>query len=277
MLQVPMSSSESGLSEEHDPMVVTSDDELAQDPEIFTLDTESDPDMISDDEDDFQPFALCGFGDDVTDADDILIDDVFALPIPVHDHLIIGHPDGELLVAPLPIDAVLLAVVPPEDWPFDNHLDEDFDIFVGDHPTGEQGDREVDDIIVLDVPPHVVPVIDISSDSSIHSVADSFESVTSSALRAVGLRLYATDDDDAMSAALSSPIRAPPPHPLMFQNMSMTQIQFRLAYPLLHLLFLSLFLHPSIFHPLLQLLHSLYLLMLFPLISLQTSIALTSP
>ncbi|KAJ0549751.1 hypothetical protein HanHA300_Chr07g0237521 [Helianthus annuus] len=213
MLQVPMSSSESGLSEEHDPMVVTSDDELAQDPEIFTLDTESDPDMISDDEDDFQPFALCGFGDDVTDADDILIDDVFALPIPVHDHLIIGHPDGELLVAPLPIDAVLLAVVPPEDWPFDNHLDEDFDIFVGDHPTGEQGDREVDDIIVLDVPPHVVPVIDISSDSSIHSVADSFESVTSSALRAVGLRLYATDDDDAMSAALSSPIRAPPHTP----------------------------------------------------------------
>ncbi|MFS7929446.1 hypothetical protein Hanom_Chr04g00332641 [Helianthus anomalus] len=42
---------------------------------------------------------------------------------------------------------------------------------------------------------------------------DSFESVTSSALHAVGLRLYAIDDDDAMSAASSSPIRAPtPPH-----------------------------------------------------------------
>ncbi|KAJ0525270.1 hypothetical protein HanHA300_Chr09g0310111 [Helianthus annuus] len=213
MLQVLMSSSESGLSEEHDPMAIVSDDEVAPAPEVFTSDTESDPDMISDDEDDIQPFALPDFGDDIPDADDILIDDIFALPIPIHDHLIIGHPDGEHLVAPIPIDAVPLAAVPPEDWPFDDLLDDDFDIFAGDHPVGEQGDGEVDDVIVLDVPPPVVPVIDISSDSSVHSVADSFESVTSSARQAAGLRLYATDDDDAMSAAPSSPIRAPtPPH-----------------------------------------------------------------
>ncbi|MFS7919062.1 hypothetical protein Hanom_Chr03g00208481 [Helianthus anomalus] len=145
MLQILVSSSKSGLSEEYNPMgIVSDDDEVALAPEVFTLDTESDPDMISDDNDDFQPFVLPDFGDDIPVVVDVLIDDTFALPIPDQDHLIIGHPDGE-------------------------HL----------------GDGEVDDVIVLDVPPPV----------------------------AAGLRLYATDDDDAMSAAPSSPIRAPtPPH-----------------------------------------------------------------
>ncbi|KAJ0902820.1 hypothetical protein HanPSC8_Chr08g0341641 [Helianthus annuus] len=213
MLQVLMSSSESGLSEEHDPMVVTSDDEIALDLKVFTLDTESDPDMISDDDDDFQPFALPDFGDDVPVANDVLIDGIFALPITIHNHLIIGHPDGEHLVAPI-LDVVPLVTIPPENWPFDDLLDDDFDIFAGDHPAGEQGDGEVDDVIVLDVPSSVVPVIDISSDSSIHSITDSFESVTSSALQAAGLRLYATNDNDAMSVAPSSPARAPTPPPV---------------------------------------------------------------
>ncbi|MFS7912592.1 hypothetical protein Hanom_Chr02g00131771 [Helianthus anomalus] len=142
MLQVHMSPSESGLSEEHDPMVVTSDDEIAHDPE---------------------PFALPDFGDDIPDPDDILIDDIFELPIPIHDHLIISHPDGEHLVAPI-LDVVPLLAIPPEDWPFDDLLDDDFDIFTGDYP-------------------------------------------------ATGLRLYATDEDDAISPTPSSPIRAPtPPH-----------------------------------------------------------------
>ncbi|MFS7912750.1 hypothetical protein Hanom_Chr02g00133541 [Helianthus anomalus] len=182
MLQVPMSSSESGLSDEHDPMAVMSDDEIAPEPKVFTSDTESDPDMISGDEDDFQPFALPDFREDIPDAD-ILIDDVFALPALVHEQLIIGHPDGEHIVAPI-FDVVPL------------------------------GDGEVDDVVVVDVPPPVVPVIDISSVSSLHSVTDSFASVTSSALRAAGLQLYATDDDnDAMSAAPSSHVRVPtPPH-----------------------------------------------------------------
>ncbi|MFS7947365.1 hypothetical protein Hanom_Chr06g00547451 [Helianthus anomalus] len=180
--------------------------------EVFTLDIESDPEMISDDDDDFQPFALLDFGDDVSFADGVPFDDIFAHPIQIHDHLIIGHPNGEHLVAPI-LDVAPLVAMPPEDWPFDNLLDDDFDIFVGNHPTGEQGDGEVDDVIVLDVPSLVVSVIDISSDSSIHSVADSYESVTSSALQAAGLRLYATDDDDAMSAAASSPVREPTPPP----------------------------------------------------------------
>ncbi|KAJ0796269.1 hypothetical protein HanPI659440_Chr04g0160261 [Helianthus annuus] len=182
MLQVLLSSSESGLSDDHDPMVVVSDDEIAPEPEVFTSDTESDPDMISDDEDDFQPFALPDFGDDIRDAD-ILIEDVFALPVAVHEQLIIGHHDGEHIVAPI-LDVVPLVVIPPEDWPFDDLFDDDVDLFMGDHPAGEQGDGEVDDVVVVDVPPPVVPVTDISSDSSLHSIADSFESVTSSALQA---------------------------------------------------------------------------------------------
>ncbi|MFS7977922.1 hypothetical protein Hanom_Chr10g00909671 [Helianthus anomalus] len=52
MLQVHMPSSESnGVSEEHDPMEIVSDDEVAHAPEIFTSDSESDPKMASDDDD----------------------------------------------------------------------------------------------------------------------------------------------------------------------------------------------------------------------------------
>ncbi|KAJ0765839.1 hypothetical protein HanPI659440_Chr08g0308311 [Helianthus annuus] len=203
-----MSSSESELSDD--------DDEVAPEPEIFTSDSESDPKMLSDDEDDFQPFALPNFGDDAPIADGIPIDDAFAFPAPIQDHLIIGHPDGEHIVASI-LDVVPLVVIPQEDWPFDDLFDDDVDLFLGDPPVDAQGDGEVDDVVVLEIPPPVIPVIEISSDSSLHSVADSFESVTSSALRAAGFQLYTTDSDDdtAMSAAPSSPVRVPtPPHVL---------------------------------------------------------------
>ncbi|MFS7928840.1 hypothetical protein Hanom_Chr04g00325521 [Helianthus anomalus] len=78
MLQVHMSSSGSGLSEDHDPIAVVSDDGIAPDPEVFTSDTESDPEMLFDDEDDFQPFALPDFGDDASFADGIPVDDVLS-------------------------------------------------------------------------------------------------------------------------------------------------------------------------------------------------------
>ncbi|KAF5782437.1 hypothetical protein HanRHA438_Chr11g0508471 [Helianthus annuus] len=215
MLQVHMSSSESGLSEDHDPMAVVSDDEIAPDPEVFTSDTENDPDMLSDDEDDFQPFALPDFGDNTPFADGVPVDDIFAIPIPIHDHLIIGHPDGEHHVVPI-LDVVPLFAVPHEDLPFDDLDVNYFDIFTGDHPVGDQGDGVLDDVIVLDIPSPVVSIIDISSNSSMHSVADSFESVTSLALQAKGLRLYATDldDEDTMSTTPSSPVRAPTPPPV---------------------------------------------------------------
>ncbi|MFS7932257.1 hypothetical protein Hanom_Chr04g00365721 [Helianthus anomalus] len=94
MLQVLMSSLESsGLLEEHEPMVVVFDDEVAPDPKVFTFDTESDPEMLSDNDDDFHPFALPDFGDDVP-----ILDDILAFPLPIHGQLIIGNPDGEHLV-----------------------------------------------------------------------------------------------------------------------------------------------------------------------------------
>ncbi|KAJ0792925.1 hypothetical protein HanOQP8_Chr01g0023481 [Helianthus annuus] len=125
-----MSLSESGLSDTYDPMAIVSDDEIVPEPEIFTLDTESDPNMLSDDEDDFQPFALPDFGDDAPIADGIPIEDIFALPAPIHDHVIIGHPDGEHIVAPI-LNVVPLVVIPPGDWPFDDLFDDDIDLFLG--------------------------------------------------------------------------------------------------------------------------------------------------
>ncbi|MFS7935971.1 hypothetical protein Hanom_Chr05g00409851 [Helianthus anomalus] len=135
--------------------------------------------MMSDDDDDFQPFALPDFGDDAPLADGIPVEDLFDFPTPIRDHLIISHPNGEHIAAPI-LDPVPLMV---------------------------------DDVVVLDVPPPVIPVIELSSDSSLHSVSVPFESMTSSALRATGLQLHATDSDDdtAMSAAPLSPARDPTP------------------------------------------------------------------
>ncbi|MFS7980813.1 hypothetical protein Hanom_Chr10g00943621 [Helianthus anomalus] len=82
--------------------------------------------MMSDDDDDFQPFTLPNFGDDLPIADGIPDEDPFVIPIPVHDHLIIGHPDGEHVVAPI-LSPVSLMVIPLEDWPFDDLFDDDFD------------------------------------------------------------------------------------------------------------------------------------------------------
>ncbi|MFS7932407.1 hypothetical protein Hanom_Chr04g00367511 [Helianthus anomalus] len=217
MLQVYMSSSENGLSEEHDSMVIVSDDEVAPIPEVLTSDTESDPEMMSDDDDDFQPFALPEFGDDVPIADGIPVEDLFDFPAPIHNHLISGHPDGEHIVAPI-LGVVPLVVIPTEDWPFDDLFGDDVNLFLDGPPADVQGDGEVDDdVAILDVPPPVIPVIELSSDSNLHSVSDSFEFVTSSALQAAALQIYATDSDDdtAMSAAPLSPARVPtPPHVL---------------------------------------------------------------
>ncbi|KAJ0876101.1 hypothetical protein HanPSC8_Chr11g0484501 [Helianthus annuus] len=164
-----------------------------------------------DDLDDFQPFALPDFGDDIP-----VVDDVLAFPLPIHDQLIIGHPDGEHIVEPIPIHTVPLAAIPAEDWPFVVDLDNDIDVPVieVDHIDDDLGNGEVFNIAILDVASPVVSVIDISSDSDPDFVADFFESVTSSALLAAGLGPYPTDeDDDAMSVAPSSPVHVPtPPH-----------------------------------------------------------------
>ncbi|MFS7935973.1 hypothetical protein Hanom_Chr05g00409871 [Helianthus anomalus] len=71
-----------------------------------------------------------------------------------------------------------------------------FTCFLDGPSADAHGDGEVDDVVVLNVPPPVIHVIELSSDSSLHSVSVSFESMTSSALRAAGLQLHATDSDD---------------------------------------------------------------------------------
>ncbi|KAJ0699675.1 hypothetical protein HanOQP8_Chr10g0358691 [Helianthus annuus] len=175
------SSKNSGISEEHDPMAIVSDDEVTPAPEIFTSDSETDPKMMSDDDDldDFQPFALPNFGDDAP-----FVDDVLTFPLPLHDQLIIAHPDGEHIVESIPIHAISLATIPAEDWLFVVDLDDDVDVpvFEVDHPDDDLGDGEVFDIAILNLSSPVVSVIDISSDSDHDSNADSFELVTSSAL-----------------------------------------------------------------------------------------------
>ncbi|XP_021974653.1 uncharacterized protein LOC110869730 [Helianthus annuus] len=97
------SSSESGVSDTIDPMAIVSDDEIATNPEVFTSDT------TSDDDDDFQPFALPDFGDDIPIAD--------------------GFPDGDLLLVPIPAPFPL-AAFPLEDLPLDAMSNDDIDLFI---------------------------------------------------------------------------------------------------------------------------------------------------
>ncbi|MFS8024336.1 hypothetical protein Hanom_Chr16g01462041 [Helianthus anomalus] len=142
-------------------MAIVSDDEIMHEPEIFTSDTESDLEMLSDDDDNFQPFALPDLGDDAPIADGILVEDIFALPATIHDHLIIGHPDGEHIVA-LILVPVPLVVIRPEDWLIDDLFDDDVDLFLDCPPADAQGDGEVDNVVVLEEIPAPRPVEDTS-------------------------------------------------------------------------------------------------------------------
>ncbi|KAF5762501.1 putative transcription factor interactor and regulator CCHC(Zn) family [Helianthus annuus] len=150
-------SSSSGVSGTLDPIAVDPDDPMPTDPEIYTSDTDSS------DDDDFQPFALPDFGDDVQLADGILDGDLPLVEIP----------------APVP-----LAAFPMADLPLDYVSDDDIPLA---------------DISVV-VPVVELPELEVLSDSS---DSDSFESVASSTLHAVGLQRYPTDSDSdmAMSAA----------------------------------------------------------------------------
>ncbi|KAJ0786275.1 hypothetical protein HanOQP8_Chr02g0053471 [Helianthus annuus] len=161
-------------------MALVSDNESAPEPEIPTSDTESNPDMISDGKDDFQLFMLSDFGDDLPLADGIPDKDPFVVPIPVHGHPIIEQTDDENIMTPV-LAPVPLGVIPPEDWPFHDLFDDDIDLFIDYPPDDAHGDGELDEdvvtILLLEI-----PVIELSSNTSLHSVSDSFESVTSSAV-----------------------------------------------------------------------------------------------
>ncbi|XP_021995742.1 uncharacterized protein LOC110892913 [Helianthus annuus] len=159
-----MSSSDRGVSDTIDPMAKVSDDGMATDTEVFTSDTTSDNDN------DFQPFALPDFGDDIPLADSL--------------------PNGDLPLVQIPAPFPLVAF-PLEDLPLDAMSDDDVDLFI-------EGPPEVaDDIAVSFIE---VPVVEFLSD---HSGPDSFESVSSTTLHAWGVQHYPTDTDSntAMSAA----------------------------------------------------------------------------
>ncbi|KAM0019469.1 hypothetical protein Hdeb2414_s0025g00656271 [Helianthus debilis subsp. tardiflorus] len=197
-----MSSSDSRLPGDPGPMAVVPNDEVMPEPEIFTSDSESDPEMMSYDNDELQPFALPGFGDDLPLNDGIPDEDLFTAPIPVHDHPIIDHPDGEHVVAPI-LGPIPLMTFPLEDLPLDDLIDIDVDLFVNDPFDDAHGDGELDEDVVA-VPLFEIPVGGISPDTSLHYVPNSFRSVISSALQADGLRHYATDSDKETAMSDSS-------------------------------------------------------------------------
>ncbi|XP_022040575.1 proline-rich extensin-like protein EPR1 [Helianthus annuus] len=169
-------SSSSGVSGILDPIAVDPDDPMPTDPEIYTSDTDSS------DDDDFQPFALPDFGDDVQLADGILAGDLPLAEIP----------------APVP-----LAAFPMEDLPLDVVSDDDIDLFVEGPPEDdhEGGAPTADDVAI---PIAEAPVQEAPSDSP---GPDSFESVASASLHDRGMQHYSPDADSdvAMSAAPGSP------------------------------------------------------------------------
>ncbi|XP_021996624.1 uncharacterized protein LOC110893797 [Helianthus annuus] len=181
------SSSESGVSDTLDPVAIVSDDEILPEDEVFTSDT------TSSDDDDFQPFALPDFEDDLPLADGFLVGD---LPL-------------AQIRAPIP-----LAALPVEDLPLDDMSDDDIDLFIEGPPEDDQdGGAPIDDDVAIPFEAPVVdasvfpveaPVVEALSDQS---GPDSFESLSSSTLHALGLQRYPTDTDSdtAMSAAPDSP------------------------------------------------------------------------
>ncbi|XP_022027033.1 uncharacterized protein LOC110928182 [Helianthus annuus] len=150
-----MASSGSGVSNASDPMAFTSDDEMATDSGVYTSDT------TSTDEDDFQPFALPIFEDDVPLADGPPGEDLPFVPIP----------------APLPF-----AAIPFEEQPLDALPDGDIDLLIEGPPEGDQdgGAPMEDDVPLVDIPvvDPIVPMVELP-DMEVHSdssASGSFES-----------------------------------------------------------------------------------------------------
>ncbi|MFS7905184.1 hypothetical protein Hanom_Chr01g00044731 [Helianthus anomalus] len=142
-------------------------------PEVYTSGTKRDPDIRSEDEDDFQPFALPDFGDDLpllmASLTRILFPSLFQSMITSS----FGHPDGEHTVTPI------LDVVPPV-------FDDDIDLFVDGPPDDAHDAGKLDENVVA-IPHLEIHAIKLSSDTILHSVSDSFESVTSATLQTTRL------------------------------------------------------------------------------------------
>ncbi|XP_022003130.2 proline-rich protein 36-like [Helianthus annuus] len=187
------SSSDTGVSETLDALAILSDDEIMSESEVYTSDT------TSTNEDDFQPFALPDFGDDVPIADGPIGGD---LPFPQ-------------VPAPLPF-----AAVPLEDLPHDELPDDDIDLFLEGPPEGDQDgvalmDADVpladDPVVPLSGVPAVMPIADpvIPVEAPIEEApfglfgAHSFESVASASLHAQSVQLHSFDSDSDMAMSVA--------------------------------------------------------------------------
>ena len=105
-----------GLSSIDDPTATATDDETVPAPEIFTSDTESDPDMLTKDEDNFQPTELPDFGDELPLLMASLTRIFLSFLIRSTTALPFGHFGGEHLLTPN------LDNVPPVDIPSEGRL-----------------------------------------------------------------------------------------------------------------------------------------------------------
>ncbi|MFS8026397.1 hypothetical protein Hanom_Chr16g01486271 [Helianthus anomalus] len=228
---------ESELSDIDNPTATATDNEIASASEIFTSDTESDPDMLTKDEDDFQQSALPGFGDDLP----LLMASLTRILLSLWFQSMTTSP----LVIPMVNTPWLRSSTMRLLWTF---LPKTRTLLL---------------ISLLET-----PVNKLSSYSSMHSFLDSFESVTSAALQTAGLQLSTTDaDDDAvMTAALSpargtTPLHDPEPDPklasapvwvslmmhLMILSRFLILTMFLLVYQTMHPLYLTQYLHLMIF------------------------------
>ncbi|KAJ0809289.1 hypothetical protein HanPI659440_Chr01g0013121 [Helianthus annuus] len=192
-----VSSSDTGVLDTLDPMAVVSDDEIPSEGEVYTSDT------TSTDEDDFQPFALPDFGDDIPIADGPFGGDLPLIQVP----------------APLP-----LVTVPLEDLPHDEFADDDIDLFLEGPPEGDQdGVALMDADVPLADDPVVDPVVPLAEIPADVHIADpvvpveapieeapfdlfgpySFESVTSASLHAQGVQHYSSDSDSDMAMCVA--------------------------------------------------------------------------
>ncbi|XP_022042338.1 vegetative cell wall protein gp1-like [Helianthus annuus] len=187
-----VSSFDTGVSDTLDPMAIVSNDEIPSEGEVYTSDT------TSTDEDDFQPFALPDFGDDIPIADGSVGGDLPLIQVP----------------APLP-----LAAVPVEDLPHDKFADDDIDLFLEGPPEGDQdGVALVDADVHIADDPVVDPVVPLAEIPTDVPIADpdvpveapieeapfdlfgpySFKSVASASLHAQGIQPYSSDSDSDM-------------------------------------------------------------------------------
>ncbi|XP_022003792.1 uncharacterized protein LOC110901261 [Helianthus annuus] len=192
-----MSSSDIGVSDTLDPMAVVSGDEILSESEVYTSDT------TSSDEEDFHPFALPDFVDDMPLADGPFDGDLPLIQVP----------------APFP-----LAAVPVEDLPHDEFADDDIDLFIEGPPEGDQDGVALmdDDFLPTDVPvdDHVVPMVEVPADVLVAdpvvpveapveealsdpSDPDSFESVASGSLHTQGVQYYSFDSDSDMAMSVA--------------------------------------------------------------------------